>query len=358
MILRSLGLVLWVKRHLPSPASELASGDVEPVALVMDLGGTWMRAALAIRGGDLLWKARVPSNSHEGREAVIARAESLLNRGISEVGNREIVGIGMAVAGPVNFATGTMYSPPQIPFLDGVSFKSVLETGGVRPPGVEWPILVDNDATLAALGEYTYGSGVGARTLVYITISTGIGGGVVMDGRPLRGAHGMAGELGHMSVDRNGPLCKCGHIGCLEAFASGTAIADAARRYVEEGGASLMGDMVSGDSSRMSAETVFAAAARDDPAAKEILEDVSQALGAGLVNILHIFNPDIIVIGGGVSGNWDYLLPRVQTYIQAHAMSHVLKLGYKLVVSSLGDDIGLVGAAALVWQESSAQTRE
>ena len=318
--------------------------DGEPVALVMDVGGNWIRAALVTPGGDIIWRDRVPTKAQEDGQAVIGRIESMLGAGISHVGGREIAGIGLGLAGPIDPETGIMYSPPNIPGLDGVSFKSLW---GNR---VEWPVLVGNDATLAALGEYRYGGGVGAHTLVYLTVSTGIGGGVVVNGRPLMGAYGMAGELGHMCIDRHGPLCKCGSTGCLESLASGTAIADTARRRLSEGGGSMLRDMVSGDPAGISAETVFEAAAQGDPLSREILEDVAHSLGAGLVNILHIFNPDVIVIGGGVSRNWGYLQPSVQTYIEDHAMSHVQKLGFRLEVSSFGDDIGLLGAAALVWQ--------
>ena len=322
-----------------------SSGDRGPVALVMDVGGNWTRAALVSRPGEVIWRERTPTGSQEGRIAVIARVEALLHRGISHAGDSSIAGVGIGVASPLNPKTGIMYSPPNIPSLDGVSFKSLWETK------LGWPVLVANDATLAALGEYHYGAGSGADTLVYLTISTGIGGGIVANGRLLVGAYGMAGEFGHMTIDRNGPTCKCGNVGCLEAIASGTSIAETAQRLVKEKDASMIADMVSGDLSRISAETVFEAAARGDSVASGILEDVSGALGAALVNILHIFNPDCIVIGGGVSQNWSYLQPAVSSYIKAYAMSHVQRMGFKLLVSSLGDDIGLLGAAALVWQD-------
>ena len=318
-----------------------------PVALAMDLGGHWIRMALITKGGDVVWRERALTKGQEPGEAIIARVEAVLNRAISAVGDRNVVGIGMAVASPVDPETGIIYSPPNIPGLDGVSLKSLWEKK------LGWPILTGNDATLAALGEYRYGGGENARTLVYITISTGIGGGMVFDGRPVAGAYGMAGELGHMCIDRRGPRCKCGNVGCLEAFASGTAIADSARKRIEEGASSTLADMVSGDLSRISAEAVFEAAARGDTTAREVLDDAGQALGAGMVNILHLLNPDLIVVGGGVSQNWDYLQPMVESYIQAHAMKHVLDRGFKLRVSSLGDDNGLLGAAALVWQSVS-----
>ena len=327
-----------------SPPTDNASRAAgETLALAMDLGGNWLRVSLATRGGDLLWKERVPTNAEEGAAAVIARVEELLRRGTSQAGDRKLAGIGIGVASPVDPETGTMYNPPNLPELDGVSFKSLWRKV------VDPPVLVGNDATLAALGEYRYGAGVGAHTLVYMTISTGIGGGAVVQGRPLTGAHGMAAELGHMTIDRNGPRCTCGNVGCLESIASGTAIANKARGLVGGAVGSIMGDMVSGDLDRISAETVFEAASRGDPLARDVLDDAARGLGAGMVNVLHTFNPDVIVVGGGVSRNWDSLSPAVGAYIEAHAMSHIRKRGFKLLVSPLGDDIGLLGAAALVW---------
>ncbi len=319
----------------------------EPVAVVIDLGGTQVRAALATPGGQLLWRDRRPSGAGEGKDALIARVEAAIDDAISRVDQGRIAGIGMGLAGPIDPETGIMYSPPNLSALDGVSLKSLMQRK------VSGPVLSGNDATLAALGEYTYGAGLGARMLVYMTISTGIGGGVVIQGRPMMGANGMAGELGHMSVDRNGPRCKCGQVGCLESIASGTAIGDTARGLLREKRDSVMAGMVSGDLDKVSSATVFEAARGGDALAREILEDVAAALGTGLVNVLHIFNPDVIVLGGGVSNNWDYLKPQVESYIQTHAMDHIRRLGFRLEVSPLGDEVGLLGAAAMVWQEIS-----
>ena len=316
----------------------------EAVALAMDMGGTWTRAALISQGGEILWSDRTPTNANRGKDAIISSAENLLQQGLSQAGNRDLAGIGIAVAGPVDRETGTLYDPPNLAPLDGVSFKTLWEGS------IGHPIHIGNDATLAALGEYRYGAGQGAHTLVYMTISTGIGGGVVVEGRPLTGAYGMAGELGHMFIERDTPICACGKSGCLEAIASGTAIARRARSLIEEGGNSALKEMVSGDMPKITAAMVFDAAKQGDLLASQVVDDAADALGLGLVNVLHIFNPDVIVVGGGVSQNWDYLKPIVETRIEAQAMSHVLKRGFKLVVSSLGDDIGLYGAAAAVFQ--------
>ena len=318
----------------------------ERVALAMDLGGNWVRAAQITESGKLLWRDRVPTNAQSSGEVVIARIEELLDRAISALGDREVAGVGLGLASPTDPDTGTMYSPPNIPGLDGVSFKSRWRD---RLP---WPVVSANDATVAALGECRYGVGVGARTLVYMTISTGIGGGIVVEGRPVMGAHGMAGELGHMYVGPGDARCNCGGVGCLEAVASGTAIAEAGVRAAESGDAPVLRDLASGRAEGVTAEMVFDAARRGDPASAGILDAAARALGVGLVNVLHMFNPDVIVIGGGVSQNWEYLRPAVEAHIESHAMAHIRQMGFRLAVSNLGDDNVLVGAAALVWQQS------
>ncbi len=314
-----------------------------PFALAIDLGGTWVRAALVTRAGVIAWRGRSPTGSEDPGEVIVGRVNDLIAEALEGAGEGNVVGICLAVASPVDPDTGIMYAPPNLMHLDGVSFKGIWNEKG------PWPVLTGNDATLAALGEYTYGAGIGSKTLVYITQSTGIGGGIVADGKLLQGAHGMAGEIGHMCIDASGPLCKCGHRGCLESYASGTAISEAARSVTQARDDSVLMGMVGGELDKITSEHVFRAARNGDQVSQEILERVSQAMGVGLVNILHLFNPDTIVIGGGVSQSWDYLQPMVEEYLCANAMDHIRKLGFRIAVTSLGDDVGILGAAALVW---------
>ena len=312
-------------------------------ALAIDLGGTWVRAALVTRDGSIAWRGRVPTGSQDPRDVIVGRVNDLISEALSTDDGAKVAGIALAVASPVDPETGIMYAPPNLMNLDGVSFKKIwLDKGS-------WPVLTGNDATLAALGEYTYGVGKGSKTLVYITQSTGIGGGIVDDGRLVEGSYGMAGEIGHMCIDASGPPCKCGHRGCLESYASGTAIAEAARSLAQSGKDPFLASQVDGELENLTAEHVFQAARGGDEPSQQLLDKVSQAMGVGLVNVLHLFNPDTIVLGGGVSQNWDYMRPMVEKYVDENAMAHIRKLGYRIVVTSLGDDIGLLGAAALVW---------
>ena len=317
-----------------------------PLAIGIDLGGTLLRIALIERSGAVLWRKRIPTEGRESRDSLLRRMDALLEEAADEAAPRPVQGVGLALAGPVDPETGVMYAPPHLPSLDGFSLKSYWES---KHP---WPVYVGNDATLAALGELRFGLGAGAKTLVYLTISTGVGGGVVTDGKLFTGAYGMAGELGHICVDPHGPPCGCGGQGCLEALASGTAIAANAVRRLQFGQASALTEMAGGDLSRITSETVFLAASRNDMLAVGVVQEAALALGCGLVTILHSFNPDRIVVGGGVSQEWERLRPIVESYVDAHVMDHVKKLGFTISVSPLGDDAGLLGAAALVWDSA------
>ena len=324
----------------------------------MDWGGTWARASVIDRNGEVLWNSRVANprvaNSKKaGQAALLENADGLLRDAIAACGNRPIAGIGVAVAGPVDAETGTLFDPPNLPELDGVSLKARWE------PMAGHPVWVGNDANLAALGEYHFGAGLESRlqgnppkTLVYMTVSTGIGGGVVERGRMFLGANGMAAEIGHMAIDMSpsAPKCHCGATGCLESLASGTAIARIARSRVT--GIGLQDSLLAtGEEESITSESVFQAAAKEDRLALSILDDVVQALGIGLTNILHLYNPDLVVLGGGVTVGLNQLnfLPRIDAIMRDRAMSQRHK-DFRLVASRLGDGVGMAGAAAIVWE--------
>ena len=334
----------------------------EQVVVAMDWGGTWARASVIDRQGQLLWSSRRGNTSDPARESVIQNATELLREGIDWARDKSIAGIGVAVAGPVDAETGTLYDPPNLPTLNGVSLKARWE------PELGYPVYVGNDATLAALGEFHFGAGRPAGdlgnppvTLVYVTVSTGIGGGVVYRGQPFLGAHGLAGEVGHQVIDTGpqAPACLCGNSGCLEALASGTAIARIARdRLMQEGRASFpveSRDPVLLTAASLTSETVFQAAAQGDSLAISILDDAVSALSVGLVNLLHLYNPDLIVLGGGVTNGLVELdlVDQLRARMLARAMSRRHR-DVTLVTSTLGDAVGMVGAASLVWQEVQA----
>ncbi len=331
------------------------------VAVAMDWGGTWTRTAVIDRQGKILWQSRQPNPQNGTKEEYLTNAEELLAAAVKEAHRQTggpVAGIGAAVAGPVEPLTGTFYQPPNLMVLDGVSFKALWEEAfGV-------PVWVGNDANLAAFGEYYFGAGKESadngrpvKTLFYVTVSTGVGGGVVDKGSVFLGANGLTAEVGHTLVDTTDSalVCQCGSKGCLEAMASGTAIERIAKERLAAGGfpnsalASLEADLID-------SEAVFDAAEKSDPLAVSILDGVVTALAIGLTNVVHLFNPDMIVLGGGVTDGLVKLglLPRIHQQILGRVMSELHK-DFQLTSSRLGDSVGLTGAAAMVWDQLGAE---
>jgi glucokinase len=210
-----------------------------------------------------------------------------------------------------------------------------------------------NDASAAALGEHRLGAGRGTTNLIYITVSTGIGGGIIIDGKLYLGTSGSAGEIGHMTIDVNGPECYCGNFGCLEVMASGTAIAREAIRRIKDGGSSTLSDMVAAKIENITAKEVGLAAQNGDRLASEVILKAATYLGTGMVNVVHIFNPEIIVIGGSVSKMGDLLLAPVRKMVAETAFGLVAQ-AVRIVPAQLGDDVGVVGAAIFAWEQKVA----
>ena len=330
-----------------------------PAVLAVDWGGTWCRVALINRLGEILWQARRPNPRGSGADEYLALAASLLNEAIA-VEDIQASIIGVAVAGPVNPSSGVLYQPPNLMALDGVSLKQVWqERFGL-------PIIVGNDANLAAMGELYFGAGRDAaqaghppKSLFYVTVSTGIGGGAVMhipampEALLLLGANGLTAEVGHTTVDTtvDAPPCQCGKRGCLEAVSSGTAIASYVRAALSEGRhrESALSAIAPQD---ITARAVVAAAVQGDAFANAVMARACEGLAVGLANVVHLFNPDLIILGGGVSEGLAQLnlLPRIRAGIHERLMSELHKV-FELVPSVLGDNSGLLGAAAAGWEQ-------
>ena len=318
----------------------------------MDWGGTWIRTAAVDANGNICWQDRSPNPKDASQTQLVDTARAMLDLAIAQCGG-DTPGVGIAVAGPVDAETGALFDPPNLRALDGVSLKTLWEGE------LGCPVYVGNDATLAALGEFHHGAGREAReqgaepkTLVYMTVSTGIGGGVVDGGQMFVGAGGLAGEVGHMTIDYTdaAPPCLCGNSGCLEALASGTAIARIARERVAGPGGSGS-SLAAKAASAITSETVFSAAGSGDSLAQEIIDGAVKALGVGLTNILHLYNPDLVVLGGGVTVGLEELgqMGKIRAMMDERAMSQHHK-DFLLTSSRLGDSVGIIGAAAAVQQ--------
>ena len=323
------------------------------VVVAMDWGGTWTRTAVIDRQGEILWQAREPNPQNGTKEEYLSNAEKLLSNAIQQAGG-PVAGIGAAVAGPVEPTTGTFFQPPNLMVLDGISFKALWEEA------FQVPVWVGNDANLAALGEHYSGAGKESadkgrpvKTLFYVTVSTGVGGGVVDKGSVFLGANGLTAEIGHTLVDTtlDALECQCGARGCLEAMASGTGIERIAKQKLASGGFPDSA-LAALDAGLVDSEAVFDAAEKKDSLALSILEGAVSALAVGLTNVVHLFNPDMIVLGGGVTDGLVKLdlLPEIDRQIHDRAMSELHK-EFQLTSARLGDSVGLAGSAALVWDQ-------
>ncbi len=316
----------------------------QQVVLAIDIGGTNMRGALVSKTGDILARDDIHTQASEGEPAAMKRLATLLRRLSSEVPEAEPVGIGMAIAGTVDPATEMFFNPPNLPsWHDSTPSLDLGEHLGL-------PSWVHNDASLAALGEYVFGIGAGTASLVMVTLGTGIGGGLVLDGRVYGGHRGYAGEIGHLVVDSAGPQCPCGGKGCLEMMASGTAMARIARERLSDGELSLVTELVHGDLDKVRAETLVTAEEQGDLLAGEVLRRAADYMGVGVATLRSVLDPEMIVIGGGVSRNLHIFFPRLVASAKAHAMT-VDKTLCPVVTTVLGDDAGLLGAAAMAWEK-------
>lgn len=311
--------------------------------LAVDLGGTKIIAALILPAGEVMSRNYCLTLAGEGPKAVIHRVLSAIEGVLAKAKLEicELGGIGIAAAGILDTGEGVVTTSPNLPGWDNVPLKKLL----VDKLGID--IYIINDASAAALGEHRFGAGKGVNNLVFLTVSTGIGGGIIIDGKLYQGANGCAGELGHIVIESNGPKCNCGNLGCLEALASGTAMAREAVRRLVQGETSCMRELVEGRLENVTAEVVASAARQGDLLACEVVSSIANYLGIGLANLVNIFNPELIIIGGGVSKMGDMLLEPARKVVEESALSLPSKT-VRIVQARLGDDAGVVGAAAYV----------
>ncbi|HEX7737551.1 MAG TPA: ROK family protein [Ktedonobacteraceae bacterium] len=357
---------------------EKTHSEEAPLVVGVDLGGTQIRAAV-LRGAEVRGRAATLTGQDATPERVLPRIYATMQEAMEKAGVAlgEIKGIGVAAPGPLDNREGVLYSPPNLPAWKGVPLRNILSQQ------FHCPVFLENDANAAALGEFFFGAGQGSRDMVYLTVSTGIGGGVIANGQILEGVNGTAAELGHITIDWRGERCPCGNIGCLEALASGTAIARKANRLIASGqGTDLLAfaramaehsgtapdkkalpglDLTTqplktsslparapdqDEELQVTSQTVARAAESGVPSARAIITEAAEALGFGLVNILHIFSPELIILGGGVMQMGALLMEPALKVVQEHAMKANMAKA-RIVMAQLGGNAGLVGAGAL-----------
>jgi glucokinase len=308
----------------------------DKLVIALDIGGTQSRVALVNSDAKILKRVSVPTEAGQGYKIIIKSIRELL----TDDELARVVGIGVAIAGLVRADSGTLVYSPNMPGWLNFPIKQIFaDEFGV-------PIYVGNDASLAAIGEYKYGAAKDIDNFIYITVSTGIGGGLILDGKLYVGADGYAGEVGHMTIDPDGPLCVCGMRGCFEAMASGTAIAREARERIAAGDKSSLSDIVDCDLSKITAATVEQAARSGDGLAKDVMHQAAVNLGIGLSNLIIIFNPDAIVVGGGVSRSNELIFDPARQVVAKRAVRY-LQRDVPIIKAVLEDNVGLIGAAAM-----------
>ncbi|MCY3555964.1 MAG: ROK family protein [Gemmatimonadetes bacterium] len=316
-----------------------------PYLLGHDIGGTKLAVTVADRNGKILHKIRRPTEAERGPRAVVASLVDMSREAMARAGlaPEDLAGVGVSCGGPLDTETGVVYAPPNLPGWDEVPLKAWLESA------LSLPVFVENDANASALAEWSFGAGRGCRHMVYMTMSTGIGGGIILDGRLYRGPNDTAGEVGHMTIVENGPPCGCGKRGCLEALCSGPSIARRAREKAQAEPGSRMVDLAGGDPARITAETVMDAARQDDPAAREIVDETARYMAVGLGNIVNILNPEVIVIGTILVKSQDLLLEPIRAYLRRETWPRVYDT-VQVLPAGLGDEVGDLAAIAVIRQ--------
>jgi len=313
-------------------------------ALGIDLGATNARAGVIGPTGEVLHSERRATEADRGGDYVLATLVELAASCLSHapVDRTVIAGIGVGSPGVIDIATGTVLKATlNIPAWSGTPLKAALE----KALSIE--ALVDNDANVVALGEHAFGAAVGCDDFICITLGSGVGGCIMMDGKIRRGRQRAAGHIGHVSIDSAGRMCNCGRVGCLEQYASAWAIAQRARTRVAAGDRSLIAAKAVGDPDRIDAKLVFDAGREGDPLALAIVGEVARALAQVCADLVNLLDPELIVIGGGVTQAGDDLIARVRQELEVTS-----KVGVEpppVVVGRLGEDAGIVGGAALVF---------
>jgi glucokinase len=309
--------------------------------LGIDIGGTnLVVGSVAENGSALRALASEPTHAEAGQRDVLDRLITLAQRAIEqtrrEVPGAEIVGVGVGAPGPLDTKSGIVLLTPNLGWVNLPLRQIIQERLGL-------PAVLDNDANCAVLGEWWMGAARGTRNAIGITIGTGIGGGIIVDGKLFHGASDCAGEIGHITIDTEGRRCKCGNYGCLEAYASGPNIALRAVEEIKAGAVSRLSSYV-GDLSQITAQTVYQAAHDGDDLALEVVNDTAKFLGTGIANLLNIFNPEVVVVCGGVTLAGDHLFVPLRREVARRAFKPAVDV-CRIVPCELTGTAGVYGAA-------------
>lgn len=307
----------------------------------IDLGGTKISGALSDENGEIISKITIPTKAHEGEIPVLSRIIDAIDSVLNDANKTtsDIKGIGIGSPGPLNAKLGLIVETPNLPFKNFNLVKPIEEKFGV-------PTYLDNDANVAAIGEFLFGAGKGSENMIFVTVSTGVGGGAIINRKIYRGNTNNALEIGHTTVDRDGPRCNCGNYGCVEALSSGTAIARIANEAIEKGEKTTLKNY-----EKISAYEVFIEAENGDKVANKIINNSLNYLGICIANTISYFDPEVVILGGGVSIGHGIVIDTVQAIVKERCFK-TLSENTKIVLAGLGNDAGVIGAVALAITES------
>lgn len=319
-------------------------------AIGVDIGGTNIRAGVVDHAGNVsvIEKARMPRDPSEIGDVLLGTVRAAMSRAARENSGAEAgspVAIGVGAAGLVDVKAGVVRFAPNIGYRNFAVAELLRSKFGL-------PVTVDNDATAACYGEYAVGAKDGVRHMVLVTLGTGIGGGLVLDGRVYRGSTGFAGEIGHILVDPNGPACGCGQRGCWETLASGRALGEMAQDAVRDGRGARILSLAGKDITAVSGEHVVAAAREGDPTALAIMHVYAERVAVGLVVLANVLDPDVFIIGGGVSEAADVFLDRTEKAFALKLQGRPYRDPIPVRTARLGDKAGIIGAGLIAMEQS------
>jgi len=333
------------------PAINLEPNPDAGYTIGMEIGVDFISVIVVDFVTDIVTRRYESTHKLYNQQAILDRALMLLKESYEFVQKRErpLFGIGIGVPGLVDVADGRLLFAPNLGWRD-ISLKEMIEAQ------FPVPVFVANEANLAALGESTFGAGIDSNFMVYISSGVGLGGGIVLNGNLLQGATGFAGEIGHMTVERNGRQCNCGNKGCWETVASLQALFRRIEEAIQNGQSSPIADMIDHDFSRLSIQLIVEAARQDDPVVLAALRETGEWLGIGIANLLNIINPQQVILGGPLSAAASFLLPVIREIINQRAWPWVQE-NVEIGTAKHGEDAAVIGGAAIVFQSVISNPR-